>query len=87
MQVLPIERMEPKRYYTVKYGERVTTALGPTVQMIVEDLGKQYQIYLPHRYGQVVKDEDIVMINCGKVWYSIMYRGFCDHRRLPLLEI
>jgi hypothetical protein len=79
--------MEPERFYTIVHAERVMTCLGPTVQMIVEDRGKQYLIYLPQRYARVVHDEDIAMINSARVWLCIMYRGFCEPRQLPLLDI
>jgi hypothetical protein len=87
MPVFRIDQMEPERYYTIKHAERVTEPLGPTVMMIIEDRGKDHLIYLPRRYARDVNDEDIAMINNARVWWSVMYRGFCDYRQIHLLEI
>jgi hypothetical protein len=87
MQVLSIEKMEQGRFYTIRHAERVPTPLGPTVIFITEDRSKENLIYLPRRYAHVVADDDIKMINSARVWPTVMCRGFCDYRQIPLLEI
>jgi hypothetical protein len=63
----------------------VTTTLGPTVMMIIEDRGKEHLIYLPRRYARAVNYVDIKIINSARVWWTTVYKGFCDYRQLPLL--
>jgi hypothetical protein len=85
-QHLPLDRMELGLYYAIVHAERVTQH-GSTVQLLVEDRGKQYFIDLSLRYARVVRDDDIKMINSARVLWTIAYKGFCNRRQLPLLDI
>jgi hypothetical protein len=87
MPYLPLEKMEMGLLYTIVHAERVNSIYGPTVQFLVEDRGEQYFIQLPQRCARVVWDDDIKKINSGLVWWTIVCKGYCDVRKLPLLEI
>jgi hypothetical protein len=85
--VLKINQMVKDRCYPIVFAERVTTHLGQTVQLVIEDSGAHFLIYLPKRYARVVSDEDMEQINSDQIWWTIVYKGFCLSRHLALLEV
>jgi hypothetical protein len=86
-QHLPLDRMELELYYAIAHADRLTTLQEATVQLLMEDRDKQYFIDLPQRYARVVRDDGIKMFNWARVWWTIAYKGFCNRRQLPLLDI
>jgi hypothetical protein len=80
--------MTINRGYFIVHAKRVTTHLGPTVLLTIQDFSDtQYVVYLPKRYARVFSDDDIERISTDKIWLSLIYREFCRLRKLNILDI
>lgn len=85
---LKIRDMELDSNYTIIHALSFTTSIGPTFQVAIQDsVASQYFIYLPQRFIYVFTDQDINDSNYVKVWLSMVYRGYCTVRKIPILEL
>jgi len=76
------------RPYPIVHAKRINTKYGPTVLLSIRDVDdKIVDIFLPKRYANVVKDEDLENINSRSVYLNLVYKGLCESSRSFLLAI
>jgi hypothetical protein len=74
--------------YPILFAERVTTKYGPS---IVITLGatqlEAFKVFLPTRYINLFKDEDIYDINHQKGMFNFTFKGRCVTNRSYIIDL
>ena len=69
--------LEPDQKYPIVHAERINTRYGQSVLLAMLDTTTTVKISLPKRYGDVVADEDLKVINSNRLALYPIYKRTC----------
>jgi len=76
------------RPHPTVHAKRINTKYGPSLLLSIRDVEEKIvDIFLPKRYANVLKDEDLENINSRSVHLNSVYKGLCEYSRSYFLAI
>jgi len=83
-----VASLEPRKQYPIVRAKRISTKYGLAVVLTLQgpDAGI-VQVFLSHRYSDVMMDADLESINSKAVALNLVYKGVCESSKAYLLAI
>ena len=79
--------LEPDQQYPIVHAERINTRYGQSVLLtILDSPNTSVKFFLPRRYGDMVSDEELQVINSKRVTLYLIYMGTCPKLNSYVLE-
>jgi hypothetical protein len=70
--------LEPDQQYPIVHAERINTRYGQSVLLaILDSPTTSIKVFMPKRYGDVVSEEDLRVINSKRMILYLIYKGTC----------
>ena len=83
-----IGSLEPDQQYPIVHAERINTRYGQSVLLdILDSPTTSVKVLLPKRYGDVLSDEDLQVINSKRVTLYLISKGTCLKSNSYILEL
>ena len=80
--------LEPHNGYPIIWAKRLTTKFGMSVLFTPRRSDTTVvQVFLPHRYSDIVIDADIHSIISVAIELNLVYKGVCESSKAYLLAI
>jgi hypothetical protein len=94
--IVHVTTLKVEQKYPIVKAERVQTRYGETILLSIRELlnlnvrdktPQLKKVFLPKRYAQVFKEDDITNINSGPVELSLIFKGQCKDTNTIILAV
>jgi len=80
--------LEDNQQYPIFHAERINTRYSQSVLLAILDTPTiSVKVLLPKRYGDVVSEEDLQVMNTKHVELYLIYKGTCPKTYSYILEV